>query len=320
MSTAVAARTDILGIGDCDVDIYVRVPRLPGHDEKIHGFPLGFFPGGVIGNFCCAAARLGQRTAIHTVVGTDAFGRQTVDSLTAFGVDTSGVVVRADRDTYFCVIHLDDSGEKALTLARTAALFPGAEDLDPALIGSARLVHMAPFDVTVAIDAARIARAADRAVSVDLEPGSVSEGFAKVEQLLAHTDVCIVNEFALTDLFDDGDLVHNAEALRARGPSLVVVTRGARGATVVGADGALAVAGFPAEVVDSTGAGDAFNAAFLSAWLDGWPLAEAARYACATGALATRAVGSRSSLPTRDEALSLARAQQARPSLSEETR
>lgn len=307
MTGAVGGKAfDVLGIGDCDVDLYIRVPRLPRHDEKIHGRPLGQFPGGVIGNFCCAAARLGSRVAVHTVLGDDAFGALTLQSMVDFGVDTRGVRRKPGEQTYFCVISLDDSGEKALTLARTPAIFPGSGDLDPALIASARLFRMAPFDLAVATEAAGIARAAGAAVSVDLEPGSVSEGLAEVERLLARTDVCIVNEFGLRDLFGADRLEEGAQRLRRRGPRVVLVTRGAAGAVVVTADGARAVPGIAVDVVDTTGAGDACSAAFLTAWLEGWPPDRAARFACAAGALATRAVGSRSSLPTRAEALAAA--------------
>lgn len=309
---------DLVGIGDLDVDIYVRVPRLPGHDEKVHGVPMGIFPGGMVGNVCCAAARLGLRVGMVGVVGEDVFGVQTVAGLDAFGVDTTGVRVRADQQTYFCVVQIDDSGEKALTLARTPAIFPREEDLDPAVIRGARLVHIAPFDVSVAVVAARMAKDAGGLVSVDLEPGTVSEGRAAVARLLEHTDVCVVNDFGLTELLGRGDLRERAEELRRWGPSVVVVTRGARGATAVSADGAVSVPGHRTTTIDTTGAGDAFNAAFLAAWLEGWPLQSAVRLGCAAGAISTRAIGPRSHLPTRDEALLLANADRGATSRIEE--
>ncbi len=73
--------------------------------------------------------------------------------------------------------------------------------------------------------------------------------------------------------------------------------------TVLSAEGSLSVSGITADVIDTTGAGDAFAAAFLSGWLENWPLADAARFGCAAGALATRSIGARSSLPTREETL-----------------
>lgn len=292
---------DMLGIGDLDVDIYIRVPRLPRRDEKIHGTPAGFFAGGMIGNFCCAASRLGKRVGMHAVVGDDPFGAQTVQGLLDFNVGIGGVKVKPDQQTYFCVIHLDDSGEKALTLARTPMLFPSSNDLDPVLIGTSRVIHLAPFDMAVATEAAEIAQASQVAVSVDLEPGSVSEGLPSVELLLKSTDVCFINEFALATLFGADRIDEGAEHLRGHGPSVVLVTRGSRGLTAFTDNGTLQVPAFAVTVVDSTGAGDAFAAAFLSGWLEGWSLSDAARFACGAGALATRAVGARSSLPTQAE-------------------
>jgi sugar/nucleoside kinase (ribokinase family) len=95
---------DVLGVGDADVDLFLGVERLPGRDEKVMGEYLGEHPGGVVANFCCAASRLGARTALVTVVGEDRYGKMAVADLEAHDVDTSLVKVRLGGITYFCVV------------------------------------------------------------------------------------------------------------------------------------------------------------------------------------------------------------------------
>lgn len=65
---------DIIGVGDTNVDVMIRVPHIASHDEKVRGQLLGNFPGGIIGNFCCAAAAFGAKAGAVCKVGMDGYG------------------------------------------------------------------------------------------------------------------------------------------------------------------------------------------------------------------------------------------------------
>ena len=132
---------DIIGLGDSNVDLIIKVDHIAGHDEKVRGKLLGKYPGGIIGNFCCAAAKFGVRSGIMSTIGDDEFGQICIDGYREFGVDTGGLIIKPGESTYFCVVYLDASGEKALTIAETPLLVPQATDIMMDYIRQARF-HM----------------------------------------------------------------------------------------------------------------------------------------------------------------------------------
>jgi sugar/nucleoside kinase (ribokinase family) len=293
---------ELLVVGDVDVDIYLGVPRLPSFGEKVRGRHLGLRPGGVAANVAVAAHRLGLRAGVHGVVGDDEHGRLTRSSLEAEGVDLSSLVVDPSATTFLCVVHLDDSGEKALTLADTGCLFPSREQLNVQALETSAYVHVAPFDLANAAVALGLAKAAGARTSVDLEPGSIGRGFTDIEPLLGNVDVCFINHHAAALLAPGGDLNVSVAELHARGPELVVLTQGSDGALVSrGREAAVHVPGVDIDVADSTGAGDAFCAAFLAELRRGQDPLAAADAAVVAGALACQGVGAQTSAPTRVE-------------------
>lgn len=289
---------DVLGIGDTDMDVFVKVVDLPGRDEKVLGEYLGEHPGGMIANFCCAASRLGARAAMASVLGDDARGEPALAGLEACGVDTSQVRVRIGGTTFFCVILLDASGEKALTAVKTDCHMPARTDVDPTAIGRARLVHLMGDDLDFASWAAREAKSKGTLVSLDMEASTTSRGFAALAQLLPDVDIAFVNEVGLRRGFGE-DPREGARELLAAGSSVVAVTMGSKGAFVASANSVARVPAFRVPVVDTTGAGDCFNGAFVVGYLNGWDVEACGRFASAAAALTVGAVGARTTLPDR---------------------
>lgn len=289
---------DVLGIGDTDMDIFVKVVDLPGRDEKVLGQYLGEHPGGMIANFCCAASKLGARAAMASVVGDDVRGEPALAGLETCGVDTSQIRVRVEGTTFFCIILLDASGEKALTAVKTDCHMPARTDVDPNAIGRARLVHLMGDDLDFAGWAAREAKSRDTLVSLDMEASTTSRGFAALAELLQDVDIAFVNEVGLRWGFGE-DPHEGARELLAAGSSVVVVTMGSKGALVASAEGVAQVPAFRVPVVDTTGAGDCFNGAFAVGYLHNWSLDACGRFASAAAALTVGAVGARTTLPDR---------------------
>ncbi len=290
---------DLVGLGDCDVDIFVQVARLPSWDEKVPGDLLAIQGGGVAANFCCAAARLGLRTALVATVGDDHFGQIARQSLVDCGVDIGGVAIRPDAPTYFCTAYLDDRGEKALTIIRTPAFFPRWEDIDRERLSNTRVLHLAPFDLEVSARAAALAADAGAIISVDLEPAMVQAGLEPALALLRLTNTLIVNDMTVAALFGEGAHHEAARQLSELGPELVVVTRGARGSYALSRDQVIEMDAFMVNTRDTTGAGDCFNAALWASRLEGASLEQALRYASAAAALSVQVVGARDGLPGR---------------------
>jgi sugar/nucleoside kinase (ribokinase family) len=292
---------DVVALGDCDVDIFVGVRQLPTWDEKVPGDLLAIEGGGVAANFSCATASLGLNTALVSSVGDDEFGSIALKSLKGYGVDVNSVAVRQNASTYFSVVCLDERGEKALTIVRTPTFFPSWDEIVAGPLRDTRLLHIAPFDLSLAARAAQLAQASDVAVSVDLEPAMVRQSIDEATPLLASSDILFVNEFTVARFFTAGEFTEPAGALYGMGPEIVVVTKGAEGCYVRVADRELRASSYQVEPKDTTGAGDAFNAGFLAWWLDGHQLEECITAGTAAAAMAISKVGARSGLPTRDQ-------------------
>lgn len=287
----------MIGVGDADVDIYLSVDHIPSPDEKVLARSLAFHPGGMVANFAVAVSRLGMSSGFHGPVGDDEFGRLAIQNLTHNGVNTCGVIVRPGERTYFCVVMLDASGEKALVIAPTPCLFPSPKDLSEELLADSHHLHTTATNVQTLERALALARKHGLTTSVDLE-ATAAEETSSLWTLLPHVDILFVNRRALASLSSEASLQEGIWALASHGTRLVCVTLGGRGSLVADASGSIEVPAFPAKVVDSTGAGDCFAAAFVYGFLMQWPLEATAAFASGAGALAVQSYGGHGGAPT----------------------
>lgn len=293
---------DVIGVGDADIDIYLDVDHVPGQDEKVLAESLSFHPGGMVANFLVALSRLGASCGFHGPVGDDEFGRMTLDHMAANHVDITGAVTKPGERTYFCIVMLDGSGEKALVVAPTSCLFPQPDDISEQSIAPARHLHTTAAIIPTAVKAARLAKQHGLTVSVDIEPSAVSQPIA-LQPLLAQVDLLFVNQRAVKCFGKANSLEDAAQAILAHGPKIVCITMGESGSLVVSEKTTLRTKAFPVEVVDSTGAGDCFAAGFVYGFLKGWPLSQTVTFASAVGALSVTRRGGRTDLPTLEEVM-----------------
>ena len=268
----------VLVVGSLNADLVVRTERLPGPGETVAGSDLTVGPGGKGANQAVAAARLGAAAGVGVgmvgAVGDDDHGRTVRDAVAAAGADVDGVTVRTGTATGTAVITVDAAGDNTIVVSpgANAALEPG--DL-PAFDDVAVLTLCLEIGVPTVLAAARAARAAGTTVVLNLSP------YAPVPaELLAATDVLVVNE-------------HEAALLGEHPVPRSVVTRGAAGCEVHDAGTATVstVDAMRADVVDTTGSGDAFLAAVAVRLAAGDDLPDAARYAVRAGALAVTVAG-----------------------------
>lgn len=284
----------VVVVGSVNVDLVVRIDRLPETGETVTGGTFHRVPGGKGGNAAVAAARLGVRTALVGMVGPDDLGEEARRDLAGAGVEV-GPLGTSAAPTGVAAILVDREGRNVIAVAPGANAELSAADVGDALsaIEADRAVVVANLEIRDEAVLAAAEGAAERAWPFVLNPAPARP---LPPGLLERCAVVIANEI-------------EAEALGLPGaaPGAVVITRGADGADLHRpGEPVLRQAGFEVEVADTTGAGDAFVAAVAWSMLEGIPLERGVRLACAAGALACRALGARAGLADRAEVEALA--------------
>jgi ribokinase len=294
---------DVIGVGDIDVDIYLHVDHIPSRDEKVSANDVGFFPGGMVANFLVALRRLGTTCAFHGPVGVDEFGGTATDDLIRNRVDTSKIIVKPGKKTYFCVVMLDESGEKALVVAPTDCIDPEESDISEDAICSAKHLHTT-FGGPAHLKAIEIAHRNGLTVSADFEPSAVKG--KNVDESLAMIDVAFINQNALALMSAAPTPVEAMTDILSRGPKIVCTTFGKKGSLIMakGRQEPLHVEAFDVPVVDTTGAGDCYAAGFVHGLLRGWPLESIGLFASASAALNVCQLGGHAGAPSMEQVLS----------------
>ena len=276
------------------VDVLARLPGplAPGSDTPA---PIRVTGGGAAANVACWLASAGARATFLGRAGDDALGRQAVAELRAAGVETR-VPVDPARPTGTCIVLVAPDGER--TMVPDAGANAGLGEVVPDLPVSADALYVSgyallgPGSRAFAVEAMRLARERGWPIAVDaasaaplaLDPGFLDR-LGRDVLVLANTDEALV----LTEL-DDAAAAAQSLALRT---GAAVVKRGAAGAVWSDGSGVRSVPAATADVVDTTGAGDAFAAGFLSVWAAGGPVPDALATGAELGARAVGRVGAR---------------------------
>ncbi|MEX2555415.1 MAG: ribokinase [Actinomycetota bacterium] len=284
--------SNVIVVGSINVDLVMRVATLPSPGETVSGGSLVRTLGGKGANQATAAARLGARTRIIGMVGDDDAGAELREDLDREGVDTTRIGT-AGSPTGTAVVIVDSHGENLIAVAPGANRTLSAAFVEHAFLGidDQEAVVLASLEIPdeAVLAAARAARS--RGFRFVLNPAPARPLHP---DLVGSIDVITPNEHEAVSLGRVG-----VDRLLKQGVA-VVVTEGPLGARILRPRRPDVVQhAFPAEVVDTTGAGDAFSAALAWSLAEGHDLDEAVRLAAAAGALATRALGARGSLPTR---------------------
>lgn len=299
---------DIVGIGVCTVDHLVTVPRMPHRNENMQALNYMRQPGGLASCSLVAAARLGAKTKIISRIGDDALGEYIRADLQREGVDVSLLLEEAGSESHVSLILVDEqSGDRSIiTRPPTGAAISPAEIKREHLAGARVLFvdNITPATLQLA------AWAREANIKVVLDP---ARPYAEIKPLLELVDVPIVPEQWAKAWLPDGPPAEVAQRLFEAGAEIAVVTLGERGAVVCWDQGLRQFPAYPVNVVDTTGAGDAYHGAFMYALLQGWDVPRMAQFASAVGSLNCRAMGGRSALPTRAEVDQFMRLTKIRP-------
>ena len=295
---------DVLGVGANSVDYVYRLPQFPQPDGPAAKLRISHHTiscGGQTATVLCTCAAMGLTTRYIGVTGSDDNGQLMRDALMIRGVDI-GQSVESDEGNAFAVILLDErAGERVVLWTRPPGLELAPGDLDPDVICDARVVHVDDVDPDASIRAALMARAAGLPVTSDIE--QVGE---RTEELVDAVTIPIFAEHVLERLTGEQDFERALRKLRHRHAGMLCVTLGARGAMLLNGDTLYRQPGIPMAVTDTTGAGDVFRGAFITAMLRGDAPPDILRFANAAAAICCTRLGAIAGVPTLAETDALA--------------
>ncbi|MBB5393319.1 MULTISPECIES: ribokinase [unclassified Herbaspirillum] len=295
----------IVIIGSINMDLVLRVPRMPMPGETLAGGKFMTIPGGKGANQAVACARLcqhGTPVAMVACLGGDAFGRQMRASIVANGIDDRYIADIADEATGIASILVDDRAQNSIVLAAGANGRLDVAQLERAreLIASASIVLL-QLEVPMPVVAHAVDMAHALGKTVVLNPAPAQ---ALPAGMLEKIDYLILNEIEAAMLAEEesDDIPMLAAKLRARGARNVVVTLGEKG--VYGhfeRAGARHLEAQKVKAVDTTAAGDTFIGGFIAALDAGRDEFTAIAYGQAAAAISVTRTGAQTSIPMRDE-------------------
>jgi sugar/nucleoside kinase (ribokinase family) len=313
---------DLLVIGDCNPDVLVLgddVTPAFGQQEKLVT-SMSLVVGGSASITAVAAARLGLRVALVAAVGDDAAGTFMLAELARAGVDTGAMAVRAQLPTGMTVA-LSRGADRAILTAEGAIATLTPADVPADLLARARHVHVSSYFLVerslgpglAALLATARAGGASTSLDTNWDPAG-RWGADFFPDVLAQTDVLLPNEAEALRLAGTTDLP-DAIASLTRAGGAIAVKLGARGALYANRSQQYLATPPPVSPVDTTGAGDCFNAGLLAGLLRGFEPPAALALGCAAGAASTRGIGGTGSSPGLAAALALAKDVTVRPGL-----
>ncbi len=303
----------IVVIGSLNMDFVFDVERLPLPGETILGRRFRTISGGKGANQAYAAAKLAKNgTAVRMLgrVGADSFGNALKANLAGVGVDVRAVLEAESEATGVACIHVDGEGQNSITVAPGANGVLSAADVHSqhwALDGAHCVLMQLEVPMETVAEGLREARRLSAICILDPAPAR-----ALSKELLELVDIATPNETEACLLagippnrLSIADAAAVGNRIRELGPRSVIVKLGDQGCVYCGADRTFAMPAFPVRAVDSTAAGDTFNAALAVALVDGLGMPDALRFANAAAAISVTRAGAQTSTPARAEVESL---------------
>ena len=240
-------------------------------------------------------------------IGDDDNGALYRRGLESEGVDTSQLKIRRGHPTSACLVFLTPKGTHGYVGFEGASELLKVADLDEGYLASSRSFFGSGYSLVkepireAAGKAMRVASNAGARVFFDTSPYADKIPKESLLGAIALTDVLILNEREMRLTAHSLGVPEDPDSLLRLGPAQVVLKRGADGCSVYLSSGAEHFSGFSVEVVDTTGAGDSFDAAFVYGTMQGWPLRETAIMANAVGAVKVTKLAAGKNVPTIDE-------------------
>lgn len=301
--------SNIVVVGSLNMDVVIEVGTPPVMGETVLGQQVHYLPGGKGANQAVAAARLGAVTTMIGSIGNDAFGNQIQQAMLQCGISTDTIQsVEAEKTGIASILLSGGDNSIIVVPGANSSCSPSNIDQHEQKIADADIVLMQlEIPMQTVIHTAALAKRYGKLVIMNPAPAQPlsSELMRNIDYLTPNRSelalLAQMPEVSSEDASDDV-LACAMNKLLAQGIGHVIVTLGAKGAAIIRPDGTLQIiSGIKMNVIDTTGAGDCFNAALACAIAQGQQLVSALEFAIAASALSVTKLGAQSGMPSYAE-------------------
>ncbi len=290
--------TEVLSIGRINVDVILRVERLPTNQQHLICREGYISPGGSAANFAAQSARLGVRTGLLACAGDDLQGYAILEHLAKSGVDIQQVLVLDRQPTGIFTYIYEHGGDNIVIVEPGANKYLEKQIIDERTIASNNVIHVAGVFPRIAKTVAEIA--AVNGIVFSFDPGRAASA-DYLQSIVPRTDLLFLNENELRQYFGIEVAENELKRIAREFPGILIVKRGKEGAVATDGFDYVVSRAFDVQVMDTFGAGDAFAAGFVTAWSRKECLECALNVANAVAALKITQRGAQTGQPTLDE-------------------
>lgn len=296
---------DVLAIGELNADIILAgMDSMPQIGREIIAEKFSLFLGSSTAICVCGIANLGLKTAFVGKVGKDRFGEVVLEGLHKYGIDT-GNVIKAENIQTGVTVSLSSRNDRALVTYLGSINQLRFEDIDISLLERTRHIHIGSYFLqnNLRNDIPRLfALAKANGVSTSLDAGWDNSQMWDygIFEALKYTDIFLPNEIEAISI-SKTDNAKSAANFLSQFCKIVAVKCGPKGAIAQGGDKQLVKSTYDLKPVDTTGAGDSFNAGFIYAYLQGFDMEKCLEYGNACGSISVTKIGGASSCASLEE-------------------
>ena len=303
---------DVLSLGIFVVDVLGKpIDHFPEKGKLVLFDELEIHTGGCANNTAIALTRLGVSVGTMGKIGNDRFGDLILHTLAENQVDTAGIQRDVNVNTSFTFVAIASDGERSFCHYIGANGELSEDDLNWDIIKTAKILHIAGALVMPRFDGQPMANVLQKAktlgitTSLDTAWDATGKWLETLEPCLPFVDIFLPSLTEAQHLTGKSEVREISTFLRNYGISTIGLKMGERGSYVSTPEEELFVPAYPVNIVDATGAGDAYVAGFLTGTVKGWDLKTTAELASATGAACVTAIGTTAGIQNLEETMKI---------------
>ncbi len=297
-------RFDVVGFGALNVDTLLKVDKIAGAEEESFIHDYTEVCGGSAANTMVSLARLGCKAGFVGKVADDHEGKLQIDCFTAEGVDTEGIIHSAKGKSGVCLGFVDKKGQRALYINSGVNDTIEFRELNAKYLTDTQFLHLSSFVGEKSFRAQKkLMSFLPESVKISFDPGSLyaQKGLSAIEPIIQNSFLMTPNQVELELLTGESNIPKGAQMLIDMGVQIVAIKLGDKGCYVTNGEEKRTIEPYKVAAVDTTGAGDAFNAGFLYGLIHNRSLFDCGKIGNFVASRSVAKMGARDGLPRRED-------------------